>query len=592
MKVIRVDLGERSFEAHDVNHLVTEGVLGGRCIGVGLLARNLTFRDPLDPESPLVVSVGSLSGTGFPLGNRLTLAFRSPLTGTVAWAMTGGYAATDLASLGIAALYVTGRSESLCVLLLTPEGVKFVDAERLRGLGAVETCRALRSELGDARVIAIGPAGERAAPIATVVNDSGRSSGVRHGAGAVLGSKNVKAIAIKAGRRFSRAPAQPTRFSKLSRSLRAKVEASSLLNLQRGLLAVHGTAIAVEALGRHDAVPVKNYSRSTLRDHELVGGKRLSSTVLVRRLTCSTCQVSCRRETVALGLRGEGPDYAQISSLGTNCLVLDLEKVSYLTQLCYDAGVDPIEAGNALAVLAELSERGLTEEQLEWGDWRRMAELIGSMASGTGVGEVLSGGALRTAQHYGDVHAAPSVKGISVQNTDPRAEPAWGLINAVESYGGAAHIWVYPNLIRSFGDFGIETVYRDGPDAKTLAERVHAKRVEVAWLDSLGVCAFSRLAMDPRDYAEGCSAFFGVEFDDRRLAEIGEAVLAMERYVNRAYGIGEEADGLPRRFTDEPLPDGAHAGMVCPITDLLRGYRRAYREASFTWILEALPRLS
>ncbi|MCS7117722.1 MAG: hypothetical protein NZ957_02925 [Thaumarchaeota archaeon] len=591
MKLVRVDLEDHSSELVDLDHIAQDGVLGGRCLGVGLMARNAAVTDPLDPKSPLVVSVGSLSGTGFPMGNRLTFTFRSPLTGTIAWALTGGYAAADLASLGYLALYITGRSEELCYLMVTPEGIGFVGAEQFRGLGAAETCRALKGALGDVRVLSIGPAGERQAPVATVINDSGRSSGVRHGAGAVLGSKNLKAIVIKSKRRFTRSPAQPLKFAKLLRALRAKVEGSSLLDLQRGRLAVHGTAIAVEALGRHDAVPVKNYTRTTLPQYELVGGTRLSSTVLVRRLTCSSCQVSCRRETIGQGLRGEGPDYAQISALGTNCVLLDLEKIAFLTQLCYDVGVDPIEAGNTLAVYAELSEKGLTEERLNWGDWKRMAELIVSMSSEAGVGRVLAMGAHRTAELYGDVDAAPTVKGITVQNTDPRAEPAWGLINAVESYGGAAHIWVYPTLIRSFGDLGIETVYSDLPDYDVLAARVHAKRVEVAWLDSLGVCAFSRIALDGRDYAEGYSALYGVEVEDQFLMEAGQRVLALERQLNRSYGIGEEADWLPKRFVEEPLPDGKHKGSVCPIGELLSRYRATFKDVSVSGLLAALPRI-
>lgn len=134
------------------------------------------------------------------------------------------------------------------------------------------------------------------------------------------------------------------------------------------MLAVHGTAIAAEALGKGEAIPVKNYRLTSFNGYERLGGHVLSKSVLIARLTCSTCPVSCRRETMGYGLRGEGPDYAQISSLGTNCMVYDLEQTAYLTQLCYEMGVDPVEMGNTLAVYADLSERGHARPTLSWGD--------------------------------------------------------------------------------------------------------------------------------------------------------------------------------------------------------------------------------
>ncbi|MEM4328542.1 MAG: aldehyde ferredoxin oxidoreductase C-terminal domain-containing protein [Candidatus Caldarchaeum sp.] len=591
MRIARVFLEDKTVEDLRFEDNFDGGVWGGRGLGVGLVARNSGVKDPLDPESPFVVSVGGLAGTGFLLGNRLTMVFRSPLSRTVAWAHTGGYAAYELASLGYSAIYITGRCETLSTLVVSDKGISVVEAPSLAGLGAVETCAVIRAGVGDARVLSIGVAGEKRSQIATIINDMGRSSGVRHGAGAVLGSKNLKAIIIKSKKRSPPQPKNPSQFAQLLRRLKKAVDQSSMLNIERGLLAVHGTPIAVEAIGEYEALPVKNYTFTTVEEYARVGGVSMSSSVLVSRLTCSMCPVSCRRETVGHGVRGEGPDYAQISSLGTNCLVLDHEKIAYLTQLCYDAGIDPIEMGNVLAVYADLSENGYVDYQLPWGDFKNMASLIELTARREGLGDVLAGGAYQTAKVFNNEYAAPTVKNVSIQNADPRVEHAWGLINAVEAFGGGVHVWVYPSLVKSFEKIGLQSVFAGASSQEELALRVYRKQAEVAALDSLGVCAFSRIAFTPKDYVEGLSALYGCEVGEELFHETGLRVLALERYLNRLYGFDESSDVLPKKFLEEPVPTGKHAGAVCPMDELVKPYHKLLSGTSVSNYLACFPKL-
>ncbi|MEM4287372.1 MAG: aldehyde ferredoxin oxidoreductase N-terminal domain-containing protein [Candidatus Caldarchaeum sp.] len=217
LKIVKIDLSERRFEEFSCEDDVLKVLLGGRCLGVGLLARHKSSADPLDPSSMLVIAVGGLAGTGFPLANRLTMVFRSPLTRTVAWTQTGGYAAYELAGLGVNALVITGSADRLSYLLIGSKGVSLFDGENLRGLGAVQTCAKLKQVYGDCRVLAMGPAGERMVKISTVVNDMGRASGVRHGVGAVFGLKNLKAIVLKGRKHEFRRPHNPLRFTRLLR---------------------------------------------------------------------------------------------------------------------------------------------------------------------------------------------------------------------------------------------------------------------------------------------------------------------------------------------------------------------------------------
>jgi aldehyde:ferredoxin oxidoreductase len=590
--IAKIDLEDGLVEKYDIGDEVFKNFLGGRGLGLAILSTAKKVYEPLAPSVPLILSVGALTGTSFPLANRLTMVFRSPLTGTVAWAQTGGYAGPELAGHGIGALVITGAAEKLSYILIENNQIKVAEAEYLRGLGAIETCSTLRGVVGDARVLSIGPAGERRVRISTVINDMGRSSGVRHGVGAVFGSKNIKAIVVKKSMEKSRKMYDASRFTHLLRRLHLLLRQSRLLNHENGLLAVHGTAIAAEAFGEEDAIPVKNYRMTVLKEFHRIGGRNLSASVLVNRLTCSKCPVSCRRDSAGLGVRGEGPDYAQISSLGTNCLILDLEQIVYLTQLCYEYGLDPIEMGNTLAVYAELSEKGYVEKPLRWGDFEGMCSLIKKTAYGADVGVILGGGAYQTAKAFGDPDAAPSVKSISIQNTDPRAEHAWGLINAVESFGGAAHVWVYPWLLRSFGKLGIETIYFLNVDSQAIVEQVYSKQVFVAALDSLGVCAFSGLSFGLGEYIAGLEALTGEKYSEEILHSIGLNILSVEKALNQKYGFTDSGDTLPKRFLEEPLMDGRHAGSVCPLPELLRYYRQRRKDVSTDRFISLISNLA
>jgi aldehyde:ferredoxin oxidoreductase len=593
MKIAHIDLSDASVEDFELDATALKLFGGGRGLGVVLLRRNMFDGEPLEPRSPLVFSVGLLVGTPFPLSNRLSMVFRSPLTKTVAWAQTGGYAGSALAGTGYAALYITGRSEKLSYLIVSENGIKVAEAENLKGLDAVTTCSVLKSVHGDARVVAAGPAGERCVPIATVVNDMGRSSGVRHGVGALMGSKNLKAVVFKTPKNPPVVVKDHAWFTKLLKRLQEKFRRSSLLNHDKGLLALYGTPIAAEALGRNHALPVKNYQQTYIEGFDLVGGRAMFSKNLLNRLTCSICPVSCRRETTGYGVRTEGPDYAQISSLGTNCMLLDLEKITYLTHMCYELGLDPIEAGNTIAVYSQLSDEGYVRERICWGSFETMKKLLHDMAYGVGDGAVLGRGAHETAVYFNNPDASPSVKGISVQNADPRAEPAWGLINAVESFGGGVHIWVYPRLIRSFEELNVNTIYQDNSSTEQdIAEKVYLEQVWVAAADSLGVCAFSRLAFTPTDYVDGVNILRNLDLTVETLIDIGKNILAAERELNNLYGFDSTHDRLPRKFTEVEVPSGKHAGTKCEISSLLSPYYMTRKDPPISKLLSSLPRLS
>ncbi|HID05397.1 MAG TPA: hypothetical protein EYH45_05515 [Candidatus Caldiarchaeum subterraneum] len=587
-----VDLSANNVDYITLSWDDVSGFIGGRGLGVALVYRNSASADALAGDNLLCVMTGPLTGSGFPMANRLTFIFISPMTNTIAWANTGGYAGAELRNAGVDGIVVKGVSERPCYLYVSRGVVEVRDASSLWGRGAVDAVMAFRHMHGDCRVLAIGPAGERLVKIATVVNDTGRSSGVRHGVGCVMGSKRLKAIVIRGSPRPEAKPADASRFIQRLKEAQSRIRASHLLNHENGLLAVYGTPIAVEALGSNDAIPVKNYRETTLPEYSRLGGRAMAEGVLINRMTCSYCPVSCRRETAssqAYSFRVEGPDYAQISSLGSNCMVMDLEAISYMNYLCYELGIDPIEAGNALAMLAEASELGYVEEGLRWGDVERMLGLLRAMAlREEGLGEVLSYGACRAAEDLGCPELSMSVKGITIQNTDPRVEPAWGLLNAVESFGGAVHIWVYGQLIQSLAKLGVDVRIRDFNDAWEVASESYRKQVEVAVLDSLQVCAFSSYAIPLETLAGALEAMLGRKLDAGQLEYAGLSILEAEKLVNEVRGINWSSP-LPRRFLEEEIPSGRHRGRVCELNPLLREYSGVAKHP--TPPLEAIPKL-
>jgi aldehyde:ferredoxin oxidoreductase len=537
-----------------------------------MLRREAPRTPPL--EGPLYALVGPLTGSNFPLSNRLSFVFRSPATQTIAWAVTGGYAAVALKNAGLEGFALTGRAPRPSVLVVADGSMTLVEAPELWGRGAIETCTDLVNRYGDVRVLSIGPAGEQGSPVATVINDKGRASGVRHGVGAVLGVKHVKAIVVCGGQSAVVKPTDDHGWKELRQRAGEKLRNSPVVSSKSGAMAVHGTPIAVEALGAWQSIPVRNYRETHIARYEDVGGKSLTRSVLAERLTCSFCPVRCRRETRSSGrfqFQVEGPDYAQVSSLGTNCAVTDIEAVSYMNYLCYELGLDPVEMGNALAVMADASERGLLRPGIEFGDVDAMVELIKQTGERRGLGELLWMGALPMARQLGAPELAPAVKGITMQNCDPRPEPAWGLLNATETFGSAVHIWSYGDLVYGLHSVGVTPVVAPSSTAPEIARAVKARQDLVAVLDSLTACTFSSYALSVEDYAEGLR-LTGCPICADELLAMGAAIVESERRFNLDNGIGSDADTLPRRFTHEPVPSGTHAGKICDLTPLLREY--------------------
>ena len=574
-RIAVVDLTARHVDTSEIPESVFRSFIGGRGLGAAILLRHGGDGEALAPESPLCMLVGPMTGTDFPLANRLTFVFRSPQTGTVAWANTGGYIAAELRNGGLDGIVVLGQAEGPVYMHVAGAEVTIRSARPLWGKGALATTEALQAAHPSARVLAIGPAGEALVPIATVINDKGRASGVRNGVGAVWGAKGLKAIVVEDQPVRKPAVADPGVYKELVRGVQAKIRASTVLDSKTGTMAVHGTAIALEALGAHEALPTRNHTRTTHPRYREMGGRALSETVLVDRLTCTRCPIRCRRVTASQGrfrFHVEGPDYAQLCAFGPNADLVDLEAIAYMNYLCYDLGLDPIEMGNSLAMLAEATDRGLVRNGVAWGDAARFEALIRQAGMQDGEWARLGLGASGAAVELGLDALAMSVKGISIQNVDPRPEPAWGLLNATESLGAAAHIWTYGDLVYAMRDVGVEPIVTPESSPLEIAGAVKHKQDLVAALDAMTVCSFSSYAFSLDDYAAALSSVTHTSWSPDTLLDAGARIVDLERQFNAACRIGAAADTLPDRFLKESVPTGRHAGKVCDLQPMLRAY--------------------
>jgi aldehyde:ferredoxin oxidoreductase len=564
-----VDLYQNKVNYEKISYEDKINFIGGRGLGVKLLFKNKLASDSLF----LGIFVGPLIGTGIPLANRTTLVFHSPLTNTIAYANTGGYLGTALKKAGFDGIILLGESNKPIYIIAKNGTIIIEDASALWGKNNSEVIRLLRAKHGDSRILSIGPAGEKLIKFANVVNDGSRSSGVRHGAGYILGKMKVKAIVIPSGYAKSIAIANKEKYREVLGRLSSKIKNSPLLNMETGLFAIYGTPLAVLPLNQNGALPVKNYTLGRMSSAENLSGQKMTKTILIGRLTCTACSVQCRRETAtfkAFNFRTEGPDYAQISSLGSNCFVDDLEAVAYMNYLCYELGLDPIETGNLLAVYAEATEKGLVKGSngLNWGDIGRMIELIKLIAEKRDEGALFSEGISGLIEYFGDSSLDISVMGITIQNADPRAEPAWGLLNATENTGSSCHIWVYPDLIYSFKSIeGIRCLLpEDINDYGSIAKAVKFKQDLVCVLDSLQMCAFSFMAFEIKDYVDSLNAVTGLEINEFEFLKTGERIFNAERLYNLKFS--SKRDYLPYKFTKIPN----EAGKVCDIEELLKHY--------------------
>lgn len=582
--ILDIDLATGAGTRRPFDEAAARAILGGRGFGVLELWRSTgPGTDPLSPSNPLILAPGLLTGTGAPTASRLQVTARSPLTGLLGSSNVGGGFGFALRAAGLAALVLHGAAPRFSWLSLSPSGIELHDARDLVGFETFEAQASIAAQLpgphGEALVI--GPAGERLLPLACLVSRRGHAAG-RTGLGAVLGAKNLKAIAVAAG-----GEATPVRTGDLAglarRYVRQIVATDRFNDFHR-----YGSTFGVEWGNERGVLAVRNFATGR------VDGPTGVESVAVhqffqQRSGCRHCPVQCKADVrvAAAGadvsaagadLVGQRPDFEPLVALGPKLGIDDPAAVVRLHNRCDALGLDSISAGGAIAFAIDVFERGIVTAddtdglELHWGDETAATALLEGMATGEGFAGLLAHGVQRAAAELGrGTHRyAYHVKGLELSAYDPRAAWATALGYAVSSRG-ADYTSVYPHHEFDLPAAEAERLYgsaeaADPVSPKGKAALVRRSMIVSAAIDALGLCKVPVLSLLNRfdlELEAELTAFAGLPLTADELFTAGERIVTLERLFNLRCGVDGEADRLPVRFTErrlESLSDGA--GMV------------------------------
>ena len=561
LKMAWIDLSNATVRYSEPDPRLERDFIGGRGLGVALLAQHVAdTANPLAPENPLIVSVGALTGTSWPAGARFHITFHSPLTGIYGYANAGGYFGPALRRAGYLALVITGRAERPVYLDVTPEGVSILPAASLWGRGVYETHDALAQD--GARVLCIGPAGENSVRFAGIIGDRSRGA-ARCGGGAVMGSKQLKAIVARGGKK----PAYPDEFRTEVRRAVKRVSA-------------HPAAVSLREWGTVNLVGIKNHTGDLPARNHQMGQVPFANKIdaeAIARFTrrnkgCFACPIRCGRITeVEDGPYAgelEGPEYETTDALGAMCWINDPAVIMHANRLCDDFGLDTISTGTVIAFAMECRQRGLLDSDefsLEWGDTDTLLGLIEAITYRRGLGDLLAEGVRLAAESIGGdaPRYAMHVKGMELPRQEPRIAKSFGLGHAT-SNRGADHLYALPTMDLAGATDAARHFFPQEiiPELLTPANEHYKPDLIVATehycavSDALGVCKFTTTetyALYPEDLAAGLSALSGKEVTGDDLMLAGERIVNLERLYNARLGLSAADDRLPARFTEEPL---------------------------------------
>ncbi|MDZ4187632.1 MAG: aldehyde ferredoxin oxidoreductase family protein [Hydrogenophaga sp.] len=591
-KILRVNLTEGTVKSEPLNMEWARAYIGSRGLGSKYLINEVDPKvDPLSPDNKIIWATGPLTGTMASTGGRYTVITKGPLTGAIACSNSGGYWGAEFKMAGWDMVIFEGRSEKPVYLFINDDEVELRDASHLWGQSVWKTEEILKSSLQDplVRVSSIGKAGENGVLYAAVVNDLHRAAG-RSGVGAVMGSKNLKAIAVRGTKGVGNIR-DPKAFMKTTFE-KKKILAENAVTGQG--LPAYGTQVLMNVINEIGALPTRNH-----RDVQFEGAKDISAEAmvtpresdgkkhLVTNQACFGCTIACGRIskmdeghfTVAnkpqyWGANG-GLEYEAAWALGAANGVNDLEALQYANLLCNEEGFDPISFGATVGAVMELYEMGvLTAEQLgidaKFGSAQALAHFAEITARGEGFGKEIGMGSKRLTEKYGHPDLSMSVKGQEFPAYDGRAIQGIGLAYAT-SNRGACHLRGYTIASEVLGI----PVKTDPVESEGKPELVKAFQDATAAFDSSGLCVFTTFAWGVADLAPQLQAACNEEFTTEELEKIGERIWNMEREFNNAAGFTAKDDSLPKRLLTEAAKTGASKGMVSKLPEMLPKYYAA-----------------
>ena len=584
--ILRVDLTAGTVKKEPLNMAWAREYLGSRGLASKYLVEEIDPKvDPLSPANKIIWSTGPLTGTMASTGGRYTVVTKGPLTGAIACSNSGGYWGAELKFAGYDMVIFEGKSPKPVYLYVNDDVAELRDASHLWGTTVWHTEEQLKKDHQDPllRISSIGGAGENQVLFAAVVNDLHRAAG-RSGVGAVMGSKNLKAVAVR-GTQGGAALADPKAFLKVT-SEKKKILKDNAVTGQG--LPTYGTQVLMNVINEVGALPTRNH-----RDVQFEGAKDISAEAmatprktdgkaqLVTNQACFGCTIACGRiskidkthfsvenKPQYWGASG-GLEYEAAWALGAANGVGDLEALQYANLICNEHGMDPITFGATIGAVMELYEMGvLTKEQIgveaPFGSAKALCEFADMTARGEGFGKEIGQGSKRLCTKYGHPELSMSVKGQEFPAYDSRGIQGMGLTYAT-SNRGACHLRSYTVASEIMGI----PVKTDPLTAEGKPELVIAFQDATAAFDAAGICIFTSFAWGLPDVADQVAAACGPEFTLENMAKIGERIWNMERDFNNRAGFTSKDDTLPPRLLNEPAKTGPAKGLVNKLPEML-----------------------
>jgi aldehyde:ferredoxin oxidoreductase len=577
-KILRVDLSSLSSKEEPVSETLAKNYLGGAGFAIKYLYDEVKPGTPaLSAANKLIFAVGPLTATGAPCASRMAVVARSPLTGAVGMALSGGQFPSEMKRAGYDMIIIEGKAEKPTYISIKDGEVCFHSAAKLSGMMTADTQLFIKEELSDQnyRVACIGPAGERQVPIACIINE--RRAAGRKGLGAVMGSKNLKAIAVLGTNKPVVADAEG--FKKARQTMNKAMKDSPVLYPQ---FSKAGTPMVVDAMTEMGIYSIKNWS-ATGQINMIEGlGRAAQNTMIITRNPCYDCPVGCSQVKLVTsgpyaGYLSEGPEFETTYSLGSTVGVDYLPAVIAADRLCDEYGIDTISAGVAIGWAMELYEKGIFTKKdtdgldLKFGNHAAMIEMLRKIAYQEGLGALLGQGTKKAAEKIGRGTGdyAMQVKGLEMPAYDIRGAKAHGL-NYATAYTGADHNRGY--AYQEIFDVPIpEKVDRMATKGKGRLTRWN-QDVRAVTCDCAPMCAFLLDMAVPgiacQNTADLVNATTGMSFSAADIQRIGERLNNVARLFNIGAGFTRKDDSFPKRIMTEPIKAGASKGQLISQKDL------------------------
>ena len=581
-RALVVDLTSRHARWEPLEEEVLRSFIGGIGLGTYLLHQFCPPGiDPLSPSNPLIFATSPLVGSRLTTSSKFAVVTKSPLTGFIGDSLSSSFLATELKRSGLDALVITGKSATPTLLFINDGEVEFLDASDLMGLTTSATEKTVRERLGyRTRVASIGPAGEALVPYASIANDGGRQAG-RTGPGAVMGSKNLKAIAVEGTK--SVPVSDPEELQRIGADLTERSLGDSTEKYR-----VLGTMANLAVFNRLGTLPTRNFQQSTFEGAEQVSGEVFHQSHKVGNAHCANCTIGCEHivATNDGGPKSQGRmEYESSFALGPLVGISDPNAVIRASQLCDEMGMDTISAGGTVSWAMECYEKGILTEHdtdgidLRFGNEEAVMECLRLIPQRQGIGELLAKGSRDAAQAVGQGSEAWAmhVKGLEMPGYEPRSLQTMALGLAVSTRGAchnrsSAYEADFSSRVdRLSADEQRGRITMDGEDFSSM-------------LDSLIWCKFLRKAFDDF-YGESAAVYefvTGWQMTADQLREAGERISNLKKLFNIREGWRRDDDTLPHRVLDETLPTGVAKGVGLSREDLDMMIAAYYRARGWT----------